>query len=46
MPESAEIRALVEQGYMRVIDIAPNLGVTKQRVSQIVAEREDCPRRR
>lgn len=44
MPESAEILALVEQGYLRVTDIAPILGVTTQRVSQIVAEREDFPK--
>ena len=31
--------ALVEQGYLRVTDIAPVLCVTHQRVSQIVAER-------
>ena len=43
MPDSAELRALVEQGYARIIDIAPILGVTKQRVSQIVADREDFP---
>ena len=43
MPEPAEIGALVEQGYLRVIDIAPILGVTKQRVSQVVAERNDFP---
>ena len=44
MHESAEILDLVEQGYLRGIDIAPLLGVTKQRVSQIVAEREDFPK--
>jgi predicted DNA-binding transcriptional regulator AlpA len=43
VPESGEILALVEQGYLRIKDIAPILGVTKQRVSQIVAEREDFP---
>lgn len=41
MPESGEILTLVEQGYLRMADIAPILGVTKQRLSQIVAERED-----
>ena len=44
MPESAEVRALVEKGYLRMMDIAPILGVTTQRVSQIVAEREDFPK--
>ncbi|HET6712517.1 MAG TPA: hypothetical protein VFI59_02265 [Actinomycetota bacterium] len=44
MPESAELRALVGQGYVRVIDIAPILGVTKQRVSHIVTERDDFPK--
>ena len=44
MAESAEVRALVEKGYLRMIDIAPILGVTIQRVSQIVAEREDFPK--
>jgi hypothetical protein len=34
---------MVENGYLRMTDIAPILGVTNQRVSQIVAEREDCP---
>jgi hypothetical protein len=43
VPESAEVRALVEQGYLRMKDIAPILGVTIQRVSQIVAEGEDFP---
>ena len=44
VPESAEGRALVEQGYLRTTDIVPILGVTIQRVSQIIAEREDFPR--
>ena len=35
---------MVDQGYLRVSDIPPILGVTKQRVSQIVAEREDFPK--
>jgi hypothetical protein len=43
VPESAEILALVEHGYLRLTDIAPILAVTIQRVSQIVAEREDFP---
>jgi hypothetical protein len=43
MPESTEVRALVEKGYLRMTDIAPILGVRLQRVSQIVAEREDFP---
>jgi len=42
--ESAEVRAPVEQGYLRVTDIAPILGVIIQRVSQVVAEREDFPK--
>ena len=46
MPESSEVRALVEQGYLRMTDIAPILGVTIQRVSQIIAERETSPGRR
>jgi len=46
VPESAEGRALVEQGYLRTTDIVPILGVTIQRVSQIIAEREDFPRQR
>jgi hypothetical protein len=29
-----EVRALVEQGYLRVVDVAPILGMTMQRVSQ------------
>jgi len=29
MPESAGIRALVEQGYLRVIDLASIPGATK-----------------
>jgi hypothetical protein len=44
VPESAEVRDLIEQGFLRVIDIAPILGVTPQRVSQIVDEREDFPK--
>jgi hypothetical protein len=44
VPKSAEARALVEKGYLRQADVAPILGVTKQRVSQIVAEREDFPK--
>lgn len=43
MAESAAIRALVEQGNLRMKDIAPILGVTVQRVSQIVVERQDFP---
>jgi hypothetical protein len=35
VPESSEVLALVEQGYLRMKDIAPILGVIKQRVSQI-----------
>jgi len=46
VPESSEVRALVEQGYLRMTDIAPILGVTIQRVSQIIAERETSPGRR
>ena len=46
MPDSPEVRALVEQGYLRIKGIAPILALTKQRVSQIVAEREDFPRQR
>ncbi|MGZ8602873.1 MAG: hypothetical protein ACXWXN_10195 [Actinomycetota bacterium] len=34
---------MVEQGYLRMTDIAPIIGVTTQRVSQIVAERADFP---
>ncbi len=45
MPDSPEVRALFEKGYLRMKDIAPILGVTVQRVSQIVAEREDFPKR-
>jgi hypothetical protein len=43
VPDSAEVLALVEKGYLRMTDIAPILGVTKQRVSQIAAEHEDFP---
>jgi hypothetical protein len=43
VPEPAEVRALVEKGYLRMTDIAPTLGVSIQRVSQIVTEREDFP---
>ncbi len=43
MAESAAIRALVEQGNLRMKDIAPILGVTVQRVSQIVVECQDFP---
>jgi hypothetical protein len=39
MADSAEVRALVEKGYLRTKDIAPILGVTVKRVSQIVTER-------
>jgi hypothetical protein len=38
VPESTEVLALVEQGYLRMTDIAPILGVTKQPVSQIVTD--------
>ena len=43
MPESAEIRALVERGYLHQVDLVPLLGVTHERVSQIV-KRDDFPR--
>lgn len=45
MPDySAEVRALLEKGCLRIADIAPILGVSVQRVGQIVAEREDFPK--
>jgi hypothetical protein len=34
VPESAEILVLVERGYLRVIDIAPILGVSHERVAR------------
>ena len=38
-----ELTRPVEQGCLRVIDMAAILGVTHQRVSHIIAEREDFP---
>ena len=43
MPESPEVRALIDEGFVRTVDIAPILGVTRQRVAQL-AERDDFPR--
>jgi predicted DNA-binding transcriptional regulator AlpA len=43
MPDSAEILALLDQGYVRPIDIARMLGVTRQRVIQVV-RRDDFPK--
>jgi predicted DNA-binding transcriptional regulator AlpA len=42
MPDSAEILALLEQRYIRPVDIARMLGVTRQRVTQIL-RRDDFP---
>jgi predicted DNA-binding transcriptional regulator AlpA len=36
MAESIEVLQAVESGYMRTCDIAPYLGVTRQRVDQLV----------
>ena len=43
MPESAGILALVERGYLRLADMPPLLGVTKQRCQQL-AQREGFPK--
>jgi hypothetical protein len=42
VPESAEILAEVEHGYVRITDMPAILGVTYQRCAQL-AEREDFP---
>jgi predicted DNA-binding transcriptional regulator AlpA len=42
MAESAEILALVERGYLRIVDIAALLGVSRQRAGQIT-QRSDFP---
>ena len=42
MPESREVLALVEQGYVRLADTPPILGVTEQRCGQLSA-RDDFP---
>jgi hypothetical protein len=43
MPESAEIVALVKEGYLRLVDMPRVLGGTWQRCQQL-AERGDFPR--
>ena len=45
MTESRQVLDAVQHGYLRLVDLPPILAVTKQRVSQIVAEREDLPER-
>ena len=42
MTESREVSALVEQGYVRLSDMASILDVTKQRCHQLV-QRTDFP---
>jgi predicted DNA-binding transcriptional regulator AlpA len=42
MPESFAVLAEVQQGYLRLADMTPLLGVTKQRCHQL-AQRDDFP---